>query len=935
MPVRTRHFWGWQAPVLDQAVAFLRGDRPAGAVWDLSDRLLIVPTTEAGRRLKEALARAAAPAGVLVPWVWTPEQALLPAAGRLAAASALQAQMAWQRALQQVPPEELPALFPALPAERGWPWQQDTARLLAELKSLLGAAGLRFADLPARMPGDAARWRDLARLEAAFTEALEQAGLADAQALKLACARAPRLPEGVRRVQVLAAPDLPPLFTHWAEACELDLTVAVHAPPALADRFDALGRPLPEYWGEDAAQVIPLAEPAIHLCRDVGLQSDRVVELLRELAPQARVAVGMGDPEVGEVLEEKLMIEGVRLFQPGGLAVREVGLWHILQQVRQLSAGSWRPLAALLRVPEACAALTGGAGQSGVLKAADILAAEHMPVTLDHALELLERAQLGPSQATLRQALETARQWLRDLRSRPLDEFARALLLRLYGDREFAAEAPDDQLTTALGEAWLQICGEIGAELARFGLGPQPDEALAWSLHALETVSLSEPRGEVDLVLQGWLELLWESAPNLIVAGLNEEYVPGILIAHPFLPDSLRQQLGLPSQASRFARDAYLLRALAEQRAGCGQLRVLCGQWSERGDALRPSRLLFLCPDAELPQRVAHLFPAGEGGAAAIPEPPRTLAWPLRPQLQPSRCDHISPSRIRSYLQCPFRDYLSSELRMRAVDPAKRELAAVEFGNLAHHAFQQLAQEPALDGAADADTLADFLIQAALGRAEQLYGRRPAPLIQLQLESLKQRLRHAAETEAEQRRLGWRIYRAEWRLGGAGDEQPLVIAGLPLRCTIDRVDRHEATGRLRVLDFKTSDKASEPRAAHALKVSGRRQVAEAEQWKGFVLADGSGYLWQDLQLPLYAAALAHRGLKPDELGYFTLPKSVQDTKILLWEDFDDEWLEQALACAAEVVRRLQEGRFWPPADKARNGDFEALFLGDVRAAVAV
>ncbi len=79
--------------------------------------------------------------------------------------------------------------------------------------------------------------------------------------------------------------------------------------------------------------------------------------------------------------------------------------------------------------------------------------------------------------------------------------------------------------------------------------------------------------------------------------------------------------------------------------------------------------------------------------------------------------------------------------------------------------------------------------------------------------------------------------------------------------------------------------------------------------------------------------MRQQGLRVDEAGYFCLPKSVQDTAILTWENFDDAWQDQALACAAEIVRRLREGLFWPPAENAFEQDYEGLFLGDILAAV--
>ena len=63
-----RHFWGWDAPVLDKALAFLSAQRPVSTgAPDLADTLLIVPTAEAGRRLREGLARGWATTGLLSP----------------------------------------------------------------------------------------------------------------------------------------------------------------------------------------------------------------------------------------------------------------------------------------------------------------------------------------------------------------------------------------------------------------------------------------------------------------------------------------------------------------------------------------------------------------------------------------------------------------------------------------------------------------------------------------------------------------------------------------------------------------------------------------------------------------------------------------------------------------------------------------------------
>jgi hypothetical protein len=48
-----RVFWGWERPVLESAVGFLTGDE---GMPELEGTVVVVPTAEAARRLRRALA---------------------------------------------------------------------------------------------------------------------------------------------------------------------------------------------------------------------------------------------------------------------------------------------------------------------------------------------------------------------------------------------------------------------------------------------------------------------------------------------------------------------------------------------------------------------------------------------------------------------------------------------------------------------------------------------------------------------------------------------------------------------------------------------------------------------------------------------------------------------------------------------------------------
>ncbi len=930
-----REFLGWERSVVDCVVERLMAGYRGGEL-DLSQTLFVVPTAEAGRRLREALAFAtgALGGGAVVPHVWVPERLLLTEADRALAGSRFQSWMAWTRVLGELKAGEAVALFGAQRPANDWRWALATAELMMELASTLGAGGLSFASLLAsgQVAGDAARWADLASLEACYLALLEKEGVRDVSELKSARAASPWLPEGVVRVWVLAAPDMVPLVSRWlaAAAERWEVRVAVLAPERLAVGFDESGRPLPGFW-EDAAglgAVVRLEE--VQVVMDSAGQASAVAEAVAELALRGQTAVGVCDAEVSGAVLERLVAEGVRVFEPGGVGVKAAGLWHVVGCFHEvLRRESWRAFAALLRVDEVRLALVGSAGTARLVQEADDFAAEHMPVTLGHARDLLAEA------GALRSALDAVWDWrCHAAEADNAEAMVRQLLLWIYGERSFAPTSPLDRLNLDLAETLIETAAEVDAEVERFLGGKEMAERLGLILDIVADKHLAEPRGEVDLVLQGWLELLWEQAPCLVVAGLNEESVPGILISHPFLPDGLREKLGLPCQASRYARDAYLLHALSAQR-GAGQLRLICGQWSERGDALRPSRLLMRCADEELAARVAHLFPREEEKKALL-EPPRSLTWKLRPPTVAARkLETISPSRLALYLKCPFGYYLEKELGWgRAVDAGKREMDAMEFGNLIHYAVERMAKDEVMRRSERAGELADYLEAIVEERARELWGAPLPMLLRLQVEGARQRLRAVADSEVASRQDGWQIMDAEVALGEPDDGAALVLAGARLRGKIDRVESRDLGGKsqLRILDFKTGDSASKPMQAHLANVSARARLREEDEWMRVEDRDGkTWHQWTNLQLPLYAAAMNARGLGVPEVGYFCVPKAVQEVGVVMWPEFDEWWLEQAQRMAEEVVNRINQAHFWPPRDQERAGD--APFFGDVLAAV--
>ncbi|MFG0252232.1 MAG: PD-(D/E)XK nuclease family protein, partial [Phycisphaerales bacterium JB038] len=145
----------------------------------------------------------------------------------------------------------------------------------------------------------------------------------------------------------------------------------------------------------------------------------------------------------------------------------------------------------------------------------------------------------------------------------------------------------------------------------------------------------------------------------------------------------------------------------------------------------------------------------------------------------------------------------------------------------------------------------------------------------------------SANWQAQRRSAGWRIDREpEWEPEGGsvafgGDEDGIRLTG-----RIDRIDRHEETNQIAILDYKTAEKALSPREVH--------------------LRRGE---WRSLQLPLYRhLARAVVGEETPVLGYICLSRSERGVE-LKTADWAGEDLRQADAVARGVVEGVRAGRF--------------------------
>jgi len=890
-----RKFQGWDRLALPTAVEILARDWLAGGgqgPLDLRGSHVVVPTRHAGRRLRAELARLAAEHGtaVLVGAIVTPEHLVPPPAD--AAPEALALTLLAQRLLAGR--DRLRALFPGASPEWDFAFALGLAAQLQDVRRQLAEADLSAAELLPRVPDEEKdRWADVAQLEKELLQDLRRRGRTDPfQGRRSAARQAPAAAPGARVIS-LFVPDFSALakraLATWSAAGG-DVELHVLAPASEAERFDAWGRPVPDRWENEP---LPLDESQIHVFEQAPDETETLAQLLLAADREGRaLAVCMPDADNARALARRLQAENRPLYLPNGVPLaatapgRLLAAWLALLRRRDYAA-----TAAFLRHPDAQDWLRRRldlADPAAWLVPLDECQARHLPTTFD---DLLRFARRHERHADLARALAELQTHFED--SLP------TFLAELHDGRRLAPDAPPDPLfaEAARGLADLLQTAERAAQEAQLGPNAARDLLLAELARAQV---FPRPAAAGVRETTGWLEAQWETGPALVLADMREGIVPETRVGDAFLPDALRARAGIAGNREAFARDLFLARALLASRPAAG-VRFLYSRRAANQDPQLPSRLLFACPDDELPARVACLFerPAARSAASAAPAP---AVWRLRPPpADPARLPQkLSVTAFKAYLDCPFRFYLARVLGMEPADDGAREIDPAGFGTLAHEALATLAAAPEL---ADEAQLAVRLLAELDRRAQNRFGARPPFAVVVQLDSLRQRLVAAARVHAESVRAGWRIVAVE---------EPFAVPfhGLQLVGRIDRIARH-ADGRLRILDYKTADGGQRPLETHY-----QPRLKK----------------WIDLQLPLYRHV--HEQLHPDAgpvaVGYFNLPKAVAETAIAEM-DFaaksGEDLYAAALARAREVVAAIQAGVFWPPAEKRADRDVFALLFG--------
>lgn len=852
-----------------------------GHPYDLTRSEVWVPTAGAARRIRHSLAKISSErgGGVLSPKFSSPMKALLPK-GPLASRSDREA--AWGLVLQRTDRSRMEHLFPKGEVLDGEQALLGTAGMMCDLCDLLAEGGITPMDAKILRvcEEDEERWREIAPLYRGYLDELKRHTLWDPNEARIKAWETP--PGDAKALVIACVPDLPGAARRRAEALleqGIPVTVLVWKPKGLAANegtegwgggFDAWGHPEVRAWIEAE---IPLSPDQIVMAKDPAEEAGLALDFLSEA--KGDHALVLGDADLGPAFQAEVLRRGGSPYLPDGepLARTEPAVvaaeWIALRRDRSLHT-----LRRLLETPR----FAGWVGaKSGLTHAQLLTACDAM--SLELLAETLSDRPIPPrgirDKETHADAAKLQKVILAELSKGPA-----ALLKEIWKND---SSGPVEEV--------LELCEQSSSVLDSW---PEPEKAreaaLVRALAREKSFGASQPG---DLDLSGWLEASWAEGKYLALCGCVEGSLPDSMDGHPFLPDHKRRALGVPDNATRRARDAYLLGCLAHAR-GSDQFRCSFSKFGPDGSPSVPSALLMRCPENELPERVTALF--GKAQEASTPTI-REHDWKWKLPLVSTELEKIYVTDFAGYLSCPFRFYLKKWLELEEHDPEQREMDALQFGILVHKVLERYGTETPLLSAQD--EIAAAVLASLEQEVASRFGSDPSPAVRVQVEAARVRLLSFASVQARQMSEGWRIKEVEYKSSG-----DLLFAGLPLSAKVDRIE--ENGDRVRILDYKTYTTAKSPEEVHLQPVS-RAFLPEAR-----TLLNRKQKAWVDLQLPLYRkiAEKLFPG-KTIEAGYLVLAADPEESDVMAF-DLTEELLESALSCAEATASAMKRGVYWPP-----------------------
>ncbi|WP_437191629.1 PD-(D/E)XK nuclease family protein [Planctomicrobium sp. SH527] len=884
-----RVFLGWSRPALQQAADLLVQRSRSARVCDLSHLIAVVPGRRAGRRLLELLTEAAG-GNLVPPRILTqgrlPEELYPP---QRPFASDLVQKLVWSQALRTVPEATLSHIARQPPAEDDFQAWLRLGDLMRRQHLELAADRLEFADVAREgvlLDGfdEAARWDAMSQVQQRYWKLLDELQFWDQQTARLVAIRQ-RECRTELDIVTIGTVDLNRTLRAMLDQVADRVTAYIDAPESWADRFDAYGCLISEYWSD---LKIDLAPEQLVMADDASAQVDAIVETLTGLNGQysmEEITIGVPDSRLVPLVQRSLLAEGVPTHWPVDRPVPSTAPYRLLEAaVNFLEDHRTESFSELIRHPDMSQWLNRQNLSPDWLSHWDQFVCSYLTPRVEWFPDTADDRTVNVA----RHLYRTVQSLLVPLASSKVKlsasaEPVREFLLSIYGDRSIDPRDPDE---SRLRDVLLMLQEAFDSHVTL-------PSVLDLEMSVVDVVRLTmsmmggelyRTQHEAAIQLSGWLDLPLDDSPVTIVTTFNEGYVPESVNHDLFLPNRLRAHLGLEDNTRRYARDLYNVVCMIHSRK---VLRLIVSRRDAMNEPLTPSRLAFATEDENIPERVLRFYAhRGRQGSRGRSHGTVSQFKIPRPSQRESVPKIFRVTELRDYLASPYRYYLRHVLRLNVSSDAVTELDGAAFGVLVHDVLNSFGISDCRD-TTSAVEIGAYLQQKLKESIEENYGPSPLAAVLIQMEQARRRLMAFADWQSEWRREGWVIYSVE---RDVEIEAPGTIANgkqVTLRGRIDRVDYHPDTGRWALFDYKTGDAGNAPDKTH-------RSQGE----------------WCDLQLPLYRHLAADFGAVGDvRLGYIVLPRDTNYVQAL-FGDWSAEELAEADEVARDVIGNILEERFW-------------------------
>lgn len=863
--------------------------------------------------------------------------------------------LAWYRAITMSDKDKRKEFLPSMPDKNDLEGQYLLGQMFSRLHQSLSAELLNYYDEKPQseinivnkleefeknhsglnLSKEIERWKFFSEIKKNYLSILDEHNLWDVQVARRHALAYPQPGDFVTQYDLVLAGivDLNRVQKAILQQVGDHVTALIYAPESESNGFDAFGALKVDYWNQDLlcplddSQIIQVEKPE----EQVLCAFEYIRQLSKDYTP-GDITIGAPDEKLIPYVQATADKLGLLIDNAIGQSVSSTAPYALLQSITEfLDSGSYASFANLVRHPSVYAALLQNSSgtKKDILSVLDNFQQEYFPLSVSSGVI----KNLAPTQSCsgqeinmVRDALHWVLSWLSDLIKKEVNPAELAqIIAKLFN--QLPEEKSD--LNRTVEKIIIDSCERLNAISEDFIGKLSPQSALKMILLRLQSFNL--PNGSEDISMSdeeldelaqqgsskpmlhvaGWLELLWDRAPVLTILSFNEGIVPQSVNANLFLPNELRKELGIMDNDRRFARDAYVLKAMASSKK---HLLAICGKRDTEDKPRLPSRLLF--NKDKYTQQAFNYFndkltlskftisPKASGSAIpSVSSRNAVLQWAadnLSGIVLKGVVKNVSATKFKEYIQCPFRFYLNYVAKVQPTDYSISEMQPLSFGSFIHQVLQRWAQNELDSGQLNwhpkAEELSEQLNAIVDELFEQSYPNSVQPSIVIQKEIIKQRL--AAFAEFQQTWPGNTIAVEQ------DFEQVVTLKDKEKMTLIGRIDRIDLSpeGDIILLDYKTSDTGDNPREDHLDK-------------------DGN---WINLQLPIYRRLLLANKNRFSEfitkgtqikVGYINISKA-KDAK-----NEDPNWLDSDFDAAEdkmmEVMENIHNGVFWPPSEDVK------------------